>query len=76
MRQSRDKDAEQFFRQALTIDNKDAVALRMLSELRLRAGDTKEALELAKRATAIPKHLLQHGSVWQRGASKRQQGGS
>ena len=52
MRQSRDKEAEQFFRQALTIDKKDAVALRMLSELRLRAGDTKEALDLAKRATA------------------------
>jgi tetratricopeptide (TPR) repeat protein len=52
MRQSRDKDAEPFFRQALTLDNKDTVALRMLSELRLRAGDSKEALDLAKRATA------------------------
>jgi len=54
MRQSRDKEAEQFFRQALTVDNKDAIALRMLSELRLRAGDSKVALELAKRATANP----------------------
>ena len=54
MRQSRDKDAEQQFRHALTIDNKDAVALRMLSELRLRAGDAKEALDFAKRATALP----------------------
>lgn len=52
MRQSRDKDAEQFFRQALTVDSKDAIALRMLSELRLRSGDPKEALDLAKRATA------------------------
>jgi len=52
MRQSRDKDAEQFFRQALSVDNKDAVALRALSELRLRAGDHKEALDLARRATA------------------------
>src|SRR6185503_17955454 len=52
VRQSREKDAEQFFRQALTIDNKDFVALRALSELRLRAGDSKEALDLAKRATA------------------------
>ena len=52
MRQSRDKDAEPFFRQALTVDHKDSVALRMLSELRLRAGDPKEALDLAKRATA------------------------
>src|SRR5262245_55874 len=54
MRQSRDKDAEPFFRQALTLDNKEPVALRMLSELRLRAGDFKEALDLAKRATANP----------------------
>jgi tetratricopeptide (TPR) repeat protein len=52
MRQSRDKDAEPFFRQTLTIDSKDAIALRALSELRLRAGDPKEALDLAKRATA------------------------
>ena len=54
MRQNRDKDAEPVFRQALNVDNKDAVALRMLSEIRLRAGDAKEALEFAKRATAIP----------------------
>ena len=54
MRQDRDKDAEQCFRQALTIDSKEAVALRMLSEIRLRAGDAKSALDLAKRATAIP----------------------
>ena len=54
MRQQRDKDAEQQFRQALTVDNKDGVALRLLSEIRLRAGDTTEALDLAKRATAIP----------------------
>jgi len=54
MRQSRDKDAEPFFRQALTLDNKEPVALRMLSELRLRAGDSNEALDLAKRATANP----------------------
>ena len=54
MRQDRDKDAEPFFRQALTVDKKDAIALRLLAELRLRAGDVKEALELAKRATADP----------------------
>jgi tetratricopeptide (TPR) repeat protein len=52
IRQTRDKDAEQTFRQALTIDSKDNVALRMLSEIRLRAGDAKAALDLAKRATA------------------------
>jgi tetratricopeptide (TPR) repeat protein len=53
MRQDRDKDAEPIFRQALGVDPKDGIALRMLSELRLRAGDVKEALELAKRATVI-----------------------
>jgi len=52
VRQSRDKEAEQFFSQALTVDNKDNVALRMLAELRLRAGDAKSALDFAKRATA------------------------
>jgi len=54
VRQNRDKEAEQFFSQALTVDNKDNVALRMLADLRLRAGDTKSALDLAKRATANP----------------------
>ena len=54
MRQDRDKDAEPVFRQALNVDSKDSVALRLLSEIRLRAGDAKEALDLAKRATAIP----------------------
>ncbi len=54
MRQNRDKDAEQVFQQALVVDNKDPVALRMLAEIRIRAGDVKSALELAKRATAIP----------------------
>ncbi len=54
MRQSRDKDAELSFRQALNVDAKDALALRMLSDLRLRAGDPKEALDFAKRATADP----------------------
>jgi tetratricopeptide (TPR) repeat protein len=51
VRLNRDKEAEQFFNQTLTIDNKDNVALRMLAELRLRAGDTKSALDFAKRAT-------------------------
>ena len=53
MRQDRDKDAEPVFRQALTVDTKDAVALRMLSEIRLRAGDAKEALDFAKRAAVV-----------------------
>jgi superkiller protein 3 len=54
MRAKRDSEAEQSFRAALKVDAKDGVALRMLSEVRLRSGDAKEALDLAKRATAIP----------------------
>jgi superkiller protein 3 len=54
MRSKRDSEAEQSFRAALKIDANESVALRMLSEIRLRAGDAKEALDLAKRATAIP----------------------
>jgi tetratricopeptide (TPR) repeat protein len=54
MRSRRDSDAEQSFRNALRIDANDSVALRMLSEIRLRVGDKKEALDLAKRATVIP----------------------
>jgi tetratricopeptide (TPR) repeat protein len=54
MRRNRDTEAEQSFRQALTIDKQDGLALRMLADIRLRAGDTKEALDLATRATAIP----------------------
>jgi tetratricopeptide (TPR) repeat protein len=52
VRQNRDKEAEQFFNQALTIDSKDNISLRMLAEIRLRAGDAKSALDFAKRATA------------------------
>jgi len=54
MRQNRDKEAEESFRQALTLDKNDSIALRMLSDLRLHAGDTASALELAKQATANP----------------------
>ena len=54
MRQTRDKEAEESFRQALAIDSKEGLALRLLSEIRLRAGDAKFALGLAQRATAIP----------------------
>jgi len=54
VRQNRDKEAEQFFNQALTVDAKDNIALRMLADLRLRAGDAKSALDFAKRATANP----------------------
>jgi tetratricopeptide (TPR) repeat protein len=54
MRRERDVEASAFFRQALTVDPQDNVALRLLSELRLRAGDAKESLELATRATQNP----------------------
>ncbi|HEY2964442.1 MAG TPA: tetratricopeptide repeat protein [Pyrinomonadaceae bacterium] len=54
MRRERDADAEQLLRQALTIDAQDGFALRMLADIRLRAGDAKQALEFAKRATGIP----------------------
>src|SRR5690242_13495622 len=50
MRQNRDKDAEQSLQQALAIDNNEGLALRLLSEIRLRAGDAKSALDLARRA--------------------------
>lgn len=54
LRRQRDAEAEQSFRQALTIDAQDGLALRMLSDIRRRAGDANQALEFAKRATAIP----------------------
>lgn len=54
VRRQRDADAEKVFREALNVDPKDALALRMLSDIRLRANDAKEALEFAKRATALP----------------------
>jgi len=54
IRRQRDAEAEQLFRQALAIDAHDGLALRMLADVRLRAHDPKEALEFAKRATAIP----------------------
>jgi tetratricopeptide (TPR) repeat protein len=51
MRRERDGEATTFLRQALTVDPHDNIALRLLSELRLRAGDPRESLELATRAT-------------------------
>jgi tetratricopeptide (TPR) repeat protein len=54
LRQKRDADAEQSFRAALKIDANDGVALGMLSEIRLRSGDKKEAVEFARRATTLP----------------------
>lgn len=50
-RQKRDDEAQTLLRQALKLENQNEVALRALAELRLRAGDAKEALELSQRAT-------------------------
>lgn len=50
-RQKRDDEAQTLLRQALKLENQNEVALRALAELRLLAGDAKEALELSHRAT-------------------------
>jgi len=54
VRLKRDADAESVLRQALKLDKKDNLALRMLADIRLRAGDAKEALDLTRRATDDP----------------------
>lgn len=51
VRLDRDSEAESSLRQALKFDPQSNLALRMLADIRLRAGDAKEALELARRAT-------------------------
>ena len=51
MRRDKDQEAATVFQQALTVDPQDNVALRMLSEIRLRGGNPKEALEFATKAT-------------------------
>ncbi len=48
---NRDNEADAALRQALKFDNRDNLALRVLASLRLRAGDAKEALKLARTAT-------------------------
>jgi tetratricopeptide (TPR) repeat protein len=48
---NRDSEAEFFLRQAIKLDAQNNLALRMLAEIRLRAGDAKEALKLAQLAT-------------------------
>jgi len=54
VRLNRDADAEPVLRQAVKLDTQDNLALRMLADIRLRGGDAKEALELARRATIDP----------------------
>jgi len=51
VRLNRDSDAESPLRQAIKLDPQSYLALRILADIRLRAGDAKEALDLARRAT-------------------------
>jgi tetratricopeptide (TPR) repeat protein len=62
MRRNRDAEAEQEFRQALTIDKQDGLALRLLANLRLRAGDPKKHLTSRPAPPRFPKHQDQPGS--------------
>jgi tetratricopeptide (TPR) repeat protein len=51
-RSKRDREAEPFLRQSLKLEPQNTVALGALAEVRLRAGDAAEAVELAKRLTS------------------------
>ncbi|HUE83594.1 MAG TPA: tetratricopeptide repeat protein [Pyrinomonadaceae bacterium] len=51
LRLERESDAETALRQALKHDEKNGVAARLLADIRLRAGDPRQALELALLAT-------------------------
>ena len=51
VRTNRDSDASPLLDKALKLDSRDNVALRLLADLRLRAGDAKGALNLAQSAT-------------------------
>jgi tetratricopeptide (TPR) repeat protein len=48
---NRDSEAEPFLREALKLDAHNNLALRMLADLRLRAGDAREALKLTQLAS-------------------------
>jgi tetratricopeptide (TPR) repeat protein len=52
VRLNRDTEAEPVLRQALKLDAHNNLALRVLADVRLRAGDAKDALQLATRATS------------------------
>jgi tetratricopeptide (TPR) repeat protein len=49
---NRDSEAEVILRQAIKLDAQSNLALRMLADIRLRAGDAKEALRLTRVATS------------------------
>src|SRR5882672_5968077 len=50
VRLNRDSDAETVLRQTIKFDAQSNLALRLLADVRLRAGDAKEAVDLARRA--------------------------
>jgi tetratricopeptide (TPR) repeat protein len=52
VRLNREGEAEAALRETLKLDEHNDVALRVLADIRLRAGDAREALELARRATS------------------------
>ena len=54
VRLNRDAEAESFLLQAINLDARNYLALRLLADFRLRVGEAKEALKLAKLATADP----------------------
>ena len=52
VRQTREPEAEKLFNEALSLDPQDTIALRMLADMKLRSGAVKDALQLARKATA------------------------
>ena len=52
IRLKREKEAEPILREAIRLDAQDELAIQALAGIRLKAGDAKEALQLARRATA------------------------
>jgi tetratricopeptide (TPR) repeat protein len=52
IRLKRDPEAEAALREAIKLERNNNLALRLLADIRLRAGDAKQAVELARRATA------------------------
>ena len=57
----REQEAETYLRQATRLDPQNYLALRLLADVRLRAQDYKEALELARAAT---KEADAPASIW------------
>ncbi|MCA1593635.1 MAG: tetratricopeptide repeat protein [Acidobacteria bacterium] len=58
---NRASEAETLLRRALELDPKNLPALTILAELRTRAGDARESVDLWRRATAVNDHAA---SLW------------